>query len=343
MFRMVKKTVLAILLTITMMTMVGAQDIEEIISGIQEIGGIMDVFKEMMATLYPPELHSVKIEPEEPTANDEVTVTAEIYNDFDKTDLETIEAYVVYSADGGKTWNEEEMDQKDDKTWVGKIPPQESGKEIMYYFKAKDSAGNVYLELPCKVSGWPIEKDKELSCMFDSALDDEPYDDDPKKVPDDLDLLGAKIGYDDEYIYINPILQAEASGGTTNPTNIHVYISLIVQSVSGNVMDLAKESYVAIYAPLAEVGNFEPCMTTYAKGTKAVTDTDSIECKIENKQLYFRLKRKFGDKKIGNSYKLVGGATGAALSLTMGPTSGTYYDYTHFTLINEVSRSYKVK
>ncbi len=71
-----------------------------------------------------------------PCENDEPEITVEIADDG-----EVVEALLCYSNNGGSNWYSSAMVQSviDDADWIGSIPTQEHGTEVLWYITAKDN------------------------------------------------------------------------------------------------------------------------------------------------------------------------------------------------------------
>lgn len=103
-----------------------------------------------------PLITEVSHSPETPGPMQDVTVTAEISNDPQKTDDITEKAMLFYSIDTGQTWLKLSMSQdaSSKALWTGKIPGQASGTSVTYYVQGMDSAGNIATELPMNAKPW---------------------------------------------------------------------------------------------------------------------------------------------------------------------------------------------
>jgi hypothetical protein len=85
----------------------------------------------------PPTISDVDYEPEDPTPDDEVTVSASITDDFSGVK----EATLWYSTDGGDTWNQVQMINVTGSTYTADIPKQEGGTNVQFKVSAEDIAG----------------------------------------------------------------------------------------------------------------------------------------------------------------------------------------------------------
>ncbi len=84
-----------------------------------------------------PSITDVSWTPEEPEADEAVTVRAKVTDPSD-----VAEVVLLYSTDGGKTWHEVSMTAKEGGYYEGTIPGQPGGTEVIFKIKAKDKLGN---------------------------------------------------------------------------------------------------------------------------------------------------------------------------------------------------------
>jgi hypothetical protein len=315
--------------------------------------------EDLLATRFPPQLLSVELDPESPGADEAVTVTAEIQNDASITDDETSEAYIFFSADGGETWEEVEMETEDDKTWTAEIPGQESGATVIWGIRAVDSSSNFYTDLPCKVSepvpydGYKTcteEEDCESAlpygCVFALASDESPIDDEDQVIPDDFDFQNFRIAYDDDNIYLDLVVQGKVSDGSASPMNIHGYVGVLINTDKGgnstDLTELLSAGAIMLHAPLAKLagGLVKPCFYGYQQGGDFVQDTGPLTCKDKGNHLFFTIKRDAIEDNPSNQLQFLG----ANASITsISPIAGGVYDNTRITQVNFIERSYEVE
>lgn len=167
----------------------------------------------------PPLVHDVKISPESPGPEDEITITAEIKTDPMLTENKTLFAFVNYSLDGGETWEEVEMDQEGDNSnlWTAVIPPTGASGEFPYYFTAEDDAGNYLTELPQAEIKWGAKEHPNLLARIPDKNND------ARLVENDLDILEARAGYDGENYYFGFKVEGKISSGTVTPFEPSIY------------------------------------------------------------------------------------------------------------------------
>ncbi len=85
----------------------------------------------------PPSISDLKINPVEPTVEDEVAVTTKVIDD------ESGVKWVILSyTDKGTTWKEVNMEYVGDETYKSLIPQQKSGTTVEYSVKTQDNSGN---------------------------------------------------------------------------------------------------------------------------------------------------------------------------------------------------------
>lgn len=327
---------------------------------------LQDKVNNLMATRWPPLAKSVTLDPEAPAADQAVSVTAEVFNDTEVTEDETSEVYLIYTTDGGATWNQVELEQQDnEKLWTGEIPGQPSGTEVLYGIKALDSSGNVYVEAVCKMPGSPLEIEDYIDndcvnkgdvslceakmprgCMFPLSSDDSPLNDEAALISDDFDFWDYRIGYDDDNVYMDLAVEGKVSPGTASPMNIHLYIGGVLnpdKPASGTGLDaIARQGGAFIHGPLLTLsgGLAKPCSFLYQKGNTAVQDETAIKCIAKRNHLLYVVKRSaIGDNPSNILEFLALSAAGTSIS----PVNGALYDNSHFTNVRLESRSYKVE
>ena len=301
--------------------------------------GTEDVLADIQRTMYPPSVYSVELSPDPPQGGEPVTVTAEIHNDVNETDDETLEVNIFYSLDGGETWEYVEMEQQDDEDyWVVELPAFESGDEVLYGFQAKDSSDNIYTETPCYVTSWPPRDD---SCMFPIAVDETPVDDNDSVIPEDFDYLSLRAGESEDFIYLENQVQGLVGEGSIAPVFIQLYGFALQNPDKGDPSNIVTQGFVGVYAPLADVVAYHPCMTISMPSEDALFSPENIECAVDGESLlWFRVNKRQIGKTPSGFIKLLS-ANGAITNIS--PLSGVYYDYTHVSTLSFTSRSFDVE
>ncbi|MEW5944806.1 MAG: hypothetical protein AB1742_01275 [bacterium] len=313
-----------------------------------------DLVDDMLATRYPPMLESVTTSPESPAGGEDVEITAVIQNDSSLTDDETVEAYVVYSADGGESWDEVELEQGgDDKTWTGTIPGQDSGTELIYAVRAIDTSENVYVEMVCDVDGenWPPDTDEDcvstedpsncesnlpVNCLFPMSRDESPLDDEDSLVNEDLDFWDYRVGNDGENYYIDLAVQGEITSGTVSPMDVYGYVVLMINpdkgGAGGGLEELLDSGLLVLYAPHAEIAGgaapIFPCMIGWKQGSSMATDRESISCDAAKNHLFlsFPIEKAFDNPSAYLTYLVLNGHI-----TNISPLTGDIGNYSHWT------------
>jgi len=283
----------------------------------------------------PPLAKNIIMTPEKPTPNDEVMISADIVNDPTNTENKPLYAYLYYSTDEGKTWNEIEMEQdaKNPTRWYGAVPPTGKAGEFPFFFSAEDEGGNYLLELPVTAIKWT---DKEPPELFGKITDknDEEY-----IVSNDLDILEAKIGYDGNALYFGMKVEGEISSGTVSPFALNVYsvgIYYPQQTRKGSV----RADFVLEHSPDAEFLHFPIVgLLDIDKKLSEVTTADA-RYYADDGWLYMRFKQSaLKDKKFDKLRVIFG----TAIATEHTPLTLKPMDRTGFINIVRVDRAFEVK
>lgn len=314
----------------------------------------------------PPVLESLTLEPSFPKAGQSAFLLAKIYNDSRYTTDKTEQVQIYYSVDSGNTWNTIQMSQQLNLNyWEGQIPGQAPGTNVIYGIKAKDSSGNLYIEASCEISGNPLlstnyiaqdcvnsndisqcDAQKPRNCMFPLANDDAPLDDTSDSIPDNSDYWDYRIGYDNDYIYFDLAVEGEISGGSASPFSILFYF-INVYNPDSTVYDSSSSSSIAHsallnYGPLSKLtgGMFNTCSFMHENDTEWIQDSKIIECIEQDNHLIFKVKENyFGDMPDGLLQLLT-----LSTDLTeLWPAQSELYDYSRYTNVRFVQRSYTVR
>ncbi len=155
-----------------------------------------------------PQIRSVQLRPERPRAARPVEVTVEAFSDRTDTDLpEVVEVLLLYSTDIGRSWKQVALERprREPRLWRGRIPAQPRAARVLFYVRARDNFGNIASELPLRNEAFPPDPAR----MFPLAQD--PHDAD-ELVPADIDLLGTRVGYDAEHLYVRQSVRGNLSG-----------------------------------------------------------------------------------------------------------------------------------
>lgn len=323
--------------------------------------GIKGVYgSDQIMDMDPPLIGKVTISPKEPKANEDVQVVAEIANDVARSDAETTEAYLLYSIDDGKTWEEVEMEKEGDKNWKGTIPAQPSGVKVMFYVRGIDETGNVATEMPGINIVWPPAKDVKL--LLCKALSDP--DTETKYLPDDMDITDLAIGYDDKSIYGALKVQGKISKGMMSPTWMQVYALPIINPDKGEDLDKLMDAGVILVRSELIAGAFGGLIGVtkpdfvidknivgpdMKSPGKPVDDKESgLSVVIEEGVLYFKVNRSFSTLKDNKSERLkvvalTGAITATDISAFTGGGGIGGGNITRFLNVYLRSNSYTVK
>jgi hypothetical protein len=301
--------------------------------------GTEEILNKIQPAMYPPEVHDVSMIPPVPAAGQSTIVTAKIYNNGNLTEDQTIQAWIIYSADGGDTWETIEMTQMDDqKSWTGKLPPFEKGTEVLYGFRAYDTSGNEYTETPCLVTSWPPDGDP---CMFGLSVDDDPVDDPSEIIPDDFDILSVSGGADEQNLYFGIEVQGRVSDGTISPVYTHIYGIGVQNPDEGDGNSIISQGFLAIWSPLASSIGLQSCMVLSQPAGMVVRETNYIKCLTNGKsRLWFKIDMKAVGGNPSGYVKLIA-ADGALTDFS--PLDGLYYDYTNISSLSLRDRRFVAK
>lgn len=301
--------------------------------------GTDEVLTQIQRTMYPPWVYGVTLDPAKPEAGQPVTVTAEIHNDRNITDDETVAVTLFYSTDGGDTWENEDMDEVSAAShWTVTLDGFPEDTEVLYGFKAEDSTGNIFTDTPCYVTSWPPVDD---SCMFDIAIDEPPVDDPEQVIPRDFDFQSMRAGIDADNLYVELQVEGKISDGTVNPLFLSLYGIAVQNPDKGDKSDIVSQGFLGIYAPRATVAGYQPCMTIYQAGGEALFVSEYMECATNNAdKLWLKISNKQIEPTPGHHIKLIA-ANGAVTRIS--PIAGIYYDYTHVSTVAMFDRRFTVE
>ncbi len=315
----------------------------------------------LIETRFPPELKSVTLDPAEPEAGSPTAITAEVYNDASVTSDETSEVFALYSTDGGGTWESVELESDDSKTWTGELPAFESGTEVVYSIRAKDSSENVMAVIPCKVDGAAIvakdyvdadcvNGDGDCSsvlprtCMMKIAVD---TSDDSAEYPDYGEIEDMRMGFDDTSFYFDITMKGKIGDGTINPMDIRLVGGVLANVDKGDMKTQELESLVnaggiMTWAPQAAIAGSQfgaaKCAFITAKGSDANIDDKVVKCKKLNNHLFFTLDREAIGENPSNTIQFAS-ITGAVNNIN--PPNGEAYDNTHFSQVKYSDEEFK--
>ncbi len=237
----------------------------------------------------PPIIQSVTQSPEEPKNGDEVTVTAAVDRvHFGDADYETVDSVKLYYTFDGEKWEEVAMDQDGaDKTlWTGRIPAASECAEVDYYISARDTAGNIAMELPdwASTPGWeppaagaaPAAQPHDFLLKLYDHVNGERPEGAPAEIPSYMDITSVRFGYDADNFYFRVEFVDPMQQGTISPVDANLYILAVInrslnflldpkvaETIKGGMKDfnmddpqfkeMAKSLWVWYYAPLVDI------------------------------------------------------------------------------------------
>lgn len=220
-----------------------------------------DCLKSIILSPSPPDLFWVKQNPEAPVNNEGMDISAQIKNNAEKTDDTVEAAWIYYSVDDGKTWQNVEMtqDDSDDTVWTGGIAGQASGTKIRYVVAARDSGGNFVAEVP-ENSVWPPDEQNKTFPLHPVVFTDENCSE--KNNEPDVDILGVSLSYDKDYLYGKISVEGTVNGGTmASPIKANAYAQAVLNLSTGQepTVELLQElftggqlkGFAVLHAPLA--------------------------------------------------------------------------------------------
>lgn len=292
---------------------------------------------DLQATMYPPVLDTVEVGA--PAAGAAVSVKAKFKKSSDKGEGAE-EAALYFSTDACKTWTKVDMSGSGG-DFKADIPGQAAGTTVNYILTAKDLNENLYTEISCKAvtaegADFPGDDGWHPLAANEGEPDGTPEIGDPTDA--DLNMLEPRIAVNDAFMYFEMNVKGKIKDGTTSPMKIHAHAAGVLNRDNGDD-DLLK-GIVLVYAPLAKLANYAPCMAVYEKGGAPNLDQTNAKCKAENGRLRWRTPRSLiGENKSGQVKTMM--LTGAITAIS--PLAGGLKDHTRISLVNLTAlRSYKV-
>lgn len=324
--------------------------------------------EDLIATRFPPELHEITLDPAEPVAGQPTKITVKIYNNAQVTSDTVSNVDLLWWVNWDGDWQSVEMESEDEKIWTAELPGFNSGDEVVYAIRAADGSGNTFTTIPCMVNAddeimsksdvtedcvntaenndfSACESVLPKGCLMKMAIDEDPLNDEDDLIQKYGDYLDYRIGYDETSIYIDLATEGNIDKGTMTPTDIHIYVGLILNpDKMGNdssIDGLLDAGAVMVYAPLLKqfesTGYVSDCFFGYAKGGQFAMDTKSVKCMAKMNHLVFKISRealkKFGDNPSSTYQFLVAGAVVTDIQ-DFNDIKGTLLDYTHITAAN---------
>jgi len=315
-------------------------------------GDLRTRVEDLLATRFPPEFKSLKLDPAAPVAGQPTKITVAVANNADVTKDETSEAIVVFSKDGGATWDQIALETSDNKVWTGELPAFDAGTTVTYAVRAIDTSGNVFTQLPCKVDAAAVmsadavaadcvngsDKCDSLlpkSCMMKISYFDPSYESERDKVPPSFLIKDARLGYDGDNFVLDIAAADKIDKGTVSPMNITIYGAVVVNNSkapkdSTNVEDLINAGGLMVNAPMAAIagGAFKTCSFVYNNAGAMAMDESALQCKMIKNHVMFKQKIAAAGENPTKGYQIAF-FDGAVTSIN--PPAGTAYDNTHIT------------
>lgn len=298
---------------------------------------IASAIEELQATMYPPVIDTAEVGA--PAADAPVTVKAKFKKSHEKGE-EAESAKLFFSIDGCKTWTGVDM-KGSGGMFEGAIPGQASGTKVNYIITARDVHENLYTEMSCNATAEGDTIKADTGGWHPLAANEG----EPDGVPSvgdasdaDLNLMEPWIAMTDEFLYFNMTVKGKVGPGTTSPMKIHAHAAGMLNRDAGDD-DLLK-GYVMVYAPLAKLANYPPCLLVYEKGGQPNLDSNNIKCTAKDNSLVYRIPKSVYGKNDSGQIKTMM-VTGAITSIQ--PLAGKVKDHTRITLVNLTAmRNYSV-
>lgn len=301
--------------------------------------GTDEVLAQIQRTMYPPWVYGVTLDPNPPAAGKPLTITAEIHNDRNITDDETMAVTLFYSTDGGETWTYADMNQASALShWSVTLDGFPADTEVFYGFRAEDTTGNIYTDTPCYVTSWPPGDD---TCMFDVSNDDPPIDDADQVIPPDFDFQSLRAGIDRDHLYVELKVEGKITDGTVSPVFLTLYGIVVQNPDKGDQNRIVTQGFLGVYAPRALVAGYQPCMTIYMPAADPLFASEYMECATNSAdKLWLKISNKQIGPTPGHHVKFLA-ANGAVTKIS--PLTGIYYDYTHVSTVAMFDRRFTVE
>lgn len=278
-----------------------------------------DDIKDVIESRHTPIIRKVTMSPEEPGENEPVTVTATVVVPPEMIGGETDSVSIYYSVDWGENWEKIDMEQDgdDDRIWTGEIPGQPSGSEIIWGLQASNYFDETTIEAVCTLEDGVYPEDYDemseacvddknpelchasspIGCMFPMSVNPEDfnqYKDENSDIPDDLNIRTARVGFDDETLYLDMMVEGNVTPGQLSPTDIHIYVAgWLNPDLAGSEQGfeaILKQGAAMLYAPLNPT---DKCAIYHLKaGALLEIDKESGSCEAFANHLILSIDRK---------------------------------------------------
>lgn len=270
----------------------------------------LDRLNELIEQRWPPWAADVSINPETPEPDEAVEITVKAADHPEAGDDETSDVFVYFSVDDGETWEQFQLDEDEDDTWIGEFPGQPAETTVLYGIRIVNDSGSTYVEAVCKAPESPLktngsqdedcfnapdsEKCEEplpVGCMFPLAAEEPPVDDQDALIPGIFDARGYRVSYDDEHIYFDYTYEGNLSD-LENIPNMSPFIMTAIFLPDKAKYDYGFESILGSGGVLGYLpGNKIPCSYDMLKGSEIVESVSSAECEARGNHVMFSLDR----------------------------------------------------
>ena len=208
---------------------------------------ILDV-KELVDDRTPPMVEDVVVEPQAPAAGEPVRVSARIFAKGRSRNAPVFDAAVLYSTDGGATWQRALMENRsrDDRIWSGEIPGMAAGTEVLYGIQAFSVNDEMYVEVVCDpqedarpapdpdTAACAGADNPELcaltmpsGCMFPVSFEEDDlvrYEDERVEITPSLDFRNGYAGHRDARVFMHMRFKDHVTHGSLSPPNLQFYV-----------------------------------------------------------------------------------------------------------------------
>lgn len=305
-----------------------------------------------------PSVVSAAVSPASPAKGKPIKITVKLKRDPKAIDpVEAVE--VFYTEPGGEYFDLQAELKGSGDNWTGTLPAFKKTGKVKYYIQARDAFGGLYSDLPCQVTQWPPVDDP---CMITGAPDPEPVDDPKIKIGDDYDIWEVRIGQNGDSWHLQQNVQGKIYKGKLSPLKASMYTAMVVNSeMIADVDDIgmffgedekaqkareANEGKSAFfgYTPIGPAidPNFPACWMGMGKRDQKKEEyTSNIECKKEDQDLFFRIKKKALGNKLKNDLTFIGAMTGFVDNIQI--PFPKIMEFANFTRVVMVQRSFEVK
>lgn len=279
----------------------------------EDLDEIKDLIDERSHTV----IQDITLSPEQPAANQPVTVTAAIFTQNKPFGEEIWSAAINYSTDGGLTMFHSPMEKQSQNgnLWTGTIPAQSAGAQVIYGLQAVTIFDEMYVETMCPSTGgrqidydavspecknhdnvFYCEAQRPRECLFPMSMSSEKYASNTlngKTIPEDLRMLSTRVGYNDTRVFLQLDVKGQVTSGTYSPMNAHVYVAGWLNPDTSasetGVSAILKQGAVVIYAPLNPTNK---CALYFLRaGTDLITDNRSVTCESMGSHLLISIDR----------------------------------------------------